>query len=66
MLGEEWRKRAYRRHCEVHLGDDGQRGVELVVEAHEPHRIEGFYDSQTPAIEATSTNQDPISFILRQ
>lgn len=54
-------KGTYRRHCEVHLSDNGQGGVELVVKTHEPHRIEGLYDSQTPAIEATPTNQDPIS-----
>lgn len=45
----------YRCHCEVHLSDDGKSGVEIVVEAHEPHRIEGLYDSQTPTIKTIPT-----------
>jgi hypothetical protein len=39
-------------HEEREVGDDGERAVELLVEAHYPQSVEGLYIRQTPAVEA--------------
>ena len=48
---------SHRWHEEREVGDDGERAVELLVEAHYPQRVEGLYIRQTPTVEAARRKQ---------
>jgi len=50
------------RHGERNIGNDGERTVKLLVEAHEPQSVEGLYIREAPAVEAArSTPEAPRS-----
>ena len=34
------------------VGHDGESCIELLIQAHDPHRIEGIDDRNTPSVEA--------------
>jgi hypothetical protein len=42
----------YRRHEEGCVSDEGESGIKLIIQAHEPHGVEGIDDRNTPTGEA--------------
>ena len=42
----------HRRHTEGGVSDDSERVVKFLIEAHEPHGVEGIYVREAPAMEA--------------
>lgn len=42
----------YLRHDEGRVSDEGESGIKLIMQAHEPHSVEGIDDRNSPTVEA--------------